>query len=157
MATKKGTAATKKSGVFVRLADGEGRAERLRAAHAGGDLYRLEEGPSFAYSVSVGDTVRAKARRRGGALVFQSVAEKSGNRTLRLLFSRFGVESPQAEPIIAELRGMGCACDHAEEFILRLTLPPEVSLEVVVDFLKSLAMWWEHADPTYAELYGDED
>ena len=33
-----------------------------------------------------------------------------------------------------------------------MRVPREVELAAVVEYLKTLGMWWEHADPTHEEL-----
>ena len=136
--------------VRIEFRDEEGRAERLLATPLGAGAYRLDDSPSFAYSVSTGDVVRAE--RDGGRLHFVEVVEKSGNRTLRLLFSRFSVASDAARPILDDLEQLGCGHEHAQEFVLCVRVPREVELAAVVEYLKTLGMWWEHADPTFKEL-----
>ena len=141
--------------VRIEFQDDEGRAERLLATPVGADAYRLEVSPSFAYSVSTGDVVRAE-RGGGGRLRFVEVVKKSGNRTLRLLFSRFAVGSDAARPILDELEQLGCRHEHAQEFVLCVRVPREVELAAVVEYLKTLGMWWEHADPTHKELHAPD-
>ncbi|HEV2765362.1 MAG TPA: DUF4265 domain-containing protein [Pyrinomonadaceae bacterium] len=138
--------------VRIEFTDEEGRAERLPASPVGANSYRLEVSPSFAYSVSHGDVVRAE-RGAGSRLRFAEVVRKSGNRTLRLLFSRFSVTSEAARPILEELEQLGCRHEHTQEFVLCVNVPREVELIAVVEFLKTLGIWWEHADPTAEEFY----
>lgn len=141
--------------VRIEFRDDEGRRERLLASPVGANSYRLDDAPSFAYSVSRGDVVRAE---RGGdkRLRFVEVVKKSGNRTLRLLFSRFSVGSEAARPVLDTLEELGCAHAQAHEFLLSINVPREVELVAVVDFLKTLSMWWEHADPTSEEFHAPD-
>ena len=141
--------------VRIEFRDDEGRAERLLASPVGEDTYRLEGSPSFAYSVSTGDVVRAE-RGTSSRLRFVEVKKKSGNRTLRLLFSRFGVTSEAARFILDELEQLGCRHEHAQEYVLCISVPRKVEMVAVLDFLKTLGMWWEHADPTAEEFYAPD-
>jgi len=137
--------------VRIEFRDEEGRAERLLASPAGANSYLLDDSPSFAYSVSRGDVVRA-TRGANRRLHFAEVVRKSGNRTLRLLFSKFSVSSDAARPILERIEELGCRHEYAQEFVLCVNVPREVELSAVVEFLKTLGMWWEHADPTFEEL-----
>jgi hypothetical protein len=138
--------------VRIELSDAEGRTEILPASKVGRSLYRLEESPSFAYSVSLDDVVRAR-RSREGRLRFAGVMEKSGNRTLRLLFARVSPDSEAGRTILANVSALGCHSQNLQASLLTINVPVEVALLQVVEYLKTLGMWWEHADPTHEELY----
>ncbi len=141
--------------VRLRLQDNDGREEFLLVTPLGEDLYRLEESPAFAYSVSLHDVVRAITGSEGG-LDFAGVAERSGNRTMRVIFAKFSIDSKQARPILKRLRKLGCHCDNSQASVLSVTLPSAVKLDEVTEYLKSLELWWEHADPTFEDLYGPD-
>ena len=148
--------AKKSQKVQIEFRDEEGRTEQLWASPVGRSLYRLDNSPSFAYSVSHSDVVRAR-KGRDGLLRFSETVEKSGNRTVRLLFARFAVSSETAQPILEELQRLGCVYESLQPSMLCINVPQEVELWQVVEYMKSLAMWWEHADPTYEELYSNAD
>ncbi len=141
--------------VRLRLRDNHGREEFLSVTPLGEDLYRLEESPAFAYSISLHDVVRAIASSEGG-LDFAGVAERSGNRTMRVMFSRFSINSKQARPILKRLKRLGCRYESSQANVLSVTLPPAVILDEVAEYLRSLGLWWEHADPTFEDLYGSD-
>lgn len=138
--------------VEIEFRDGEGRSENLKASPVGRSLYRLEASPAFAYSVSRGDVVRAR-RSRDGMLRFSASVEKSGNRTVRVIFARFSADSDAAKPILEEIERLGCSYESSQPTMLCLNVPQDVSLSEVVEYMKTLGMWWEHADPTREELY----
>ncbi|HVF49993.1 MAG TPA: DUF4265 domain-containing protein [Pyrinomonadaceae bacterium] len=140
----------------VELSDAEGRTETLAASPVGRGLYSLEESPAFAYSVSLHDVVRAR-RGRDGRLRFAGVVEKSGNRTLRLIFARLSIQSEAAQTILESLAALGCRHDNAQAAVVSINVPAEASLAEVAGYLKTLGMWWEHADPTFEELYAETD
>jgi hypothetical protein len=159
VASKKRVASKKQevSGkVRIQFEDAEGRAEALDASPLGKDLYRLDESPSFAYSVSLGDVVRAARSGRAGRLRFSEVVKKSGNRTVRLIFAKFSPGSKAAHPILEQIAGLGCRYDNSQASVLSVAVPETSSLSDVVGYLKTLGMWWEHADPTFEELYPAE-
>lgn len=146
----------KSEAVRVELSDAEGRTETLAASPVGRGLYRLEESPSFAYSVSLHDVVRAR-RVRDGRLRFAEVVEKSGNRTLRLIFARLSIQSEAAQTILENVGALGCRYDNSQAAVIAINVPADASLAEVAEYLKTLGMWWEHADPTFAELYGETE
>jgi hypothetical protein len=137
--------------VRVEFWDEEGRTEQLATTHAGGEMFRLEDAPAFAYSVSAGDVVRA-ARVGADELRCVEVVEKSGNRTLRILFARVSLESEAAQSVVRSIEAMNCRCESSQPTLLCVTVPPEAALEEVVEYVKTLGLWWEHADPTFDEL-----
>src|SRR3712207_7942224 len=51
---------------------------------------------------------------RDGLLRFSETVEKSGNRTVRLLFARFAVSSETAQPILEEIQRLGRAYENLQ-------------------------------------------
>ena len=66
--------------------DGSANVETLWAYDLGGDHYKLDNSPFYAYGVSWGDTVFAPHDDAEGFPTFHSVVSKSGHRTLRVHF-----------------------------------------------------------------------
>ena len=66
--------------------DGGATVETLWAVPLGNDLYQLDNSPFFAYGVSWQDVVLAPQDPQEQMPTFQSVAERSGNRTVRVIF-----------------------------------------------------------------------
>lgn len=141
--------------VQIQFRDDEGRTEMLGAAPLGPNLFRLENLPSYAYGVSRDDVVRA-APNDDGTFVFESIVEKSGNRTLRVLLARFALESPQAVEMIGAARELGCHHESLQPHMLCLNVPEEADLAAVVEYLLGWSVWWECADPPRSFLTADE-
>src|SRR5256885_847859 len=114
--------------VEIEFDDGEGRTEMIEASAIGKNLYRLIHSPSFAYSISLDDVVRTGAGR-GKPLRFKSIVEKSGNRTLRVIFARHAATSPDAKPFLKRIKKLGCGYEIKQSHLLSINIPPEVELQ----------------------------
>ncbi len=66
--------------------DGSANVETLWAVPLGNDRYKLEISPFYAYAVSWEDIVYAPIDPEEQMPTFQSVVERSGNRTVRVMF-----------------------------------------------------------------------
>ena len=66
--------------------DGGANVETLWATKVGEDLYKLDNSPFYAYSVSWQDVVHAPYNDDEQFPTFRSVKEKSGHRTIRVVF-----------------------------------------------------------------------
>ncbi|MDX2148119.1 MAG: DUF4265 domain-containing protein [Planctomycetota bacterium] len=140
--------------VKVLVRDPEGDPEELWAMPLGGDAYRLDNTPFFAYSLSWLDVIIAPKNRRG-IPVFARIERKSGNRTVRV-----ASESDAYVPkeLIRRLESLGCTYEGIDPTYLAFNVPPSTSLGDVVAVLESVnpeEFTWEHADPTYEELEGE--
>jgi hypothetical protein len=40
--------------------------------------------------------------------------------------------------------------------VMSITVPPTVNLNDVAQYLTSIGLRWEYADPTYRDLFGDD-
>jgi hypothetical protein len=130
--------------------------ETLWAFALGGARYRLDNIPFYAYSVSIGDVVLAPIDPGDGRPAFASVLEKSGNRTVRVLFDVPAESGNATDELLRSLVAMGCEYEGASQRYVAINIPPVVELAAVRDFLVDNALTWEHADPSYSELYADE-
>jgi hypothetical protein len=124
--------------------------EWLWAEPLGGNRFRVESAPFFAYGLSLGDVVRAAAP--GDMPRVDRVESKGGHRTLRIaLDPDWDVDRPEIQLVLGELRQMGCALDALPPKILALDVPPEVDVAAVVERLQIPfhdGVWiWEWADP----------
>ena len=135
-------------------ADAGCEVETLWATPLGGDLYRLQNTPWFAYGVSYLDVVRARAVD-DRLPVFEAVVEKSGNRTVRLILDRPAEPGNRSAEILDALAALGAGYEGANHKYLAVNIGPEVDFEHVCRLLSEKAAQWEHADPTYEELYPD--
>jgi hypothetical protein len=144
--------------VVFRVASDTGvvNVETLWAFELGGARYRLDNIPYYAYSVSLGDVVLAPLDPQDQRPTFASVLEKSGNRTVRVLFDAPAEPGSEAEQLLGRLVAMGCDYEDANRRYVAINIPPAVELAAVRDVLVDNALTWEHADPSYSELYPDD-
>jgi hypothetical protein len=133
--------------------DGSAEVETLWAHALGGDRYRLANCPFYAYGVSWEDIIHAPFDPQEGFPTFQSVLEKSGNRTIRIVFDDESVESGKSKSVLDGIVALGCDYERATKTYLSINIPPDVDLNAVVDLLIGESADWEHADPTYDEFH----
>ncbi len=142
--------------VKVQLSDELGNIETLWADPLGGDLYRLDNTPWYAYRVSWHDVVEARQDKSGGFPVFVKVVEKSGYRTIRLILKPPADKAPESQAVLDHLRSLGCTYEGANPGFLAIDVPPSVELDVVRQYLISTGQEWEHGDPKYEDLFPNE-
>jgi Domain of unknown function (DUF4265) len=140
--------------------DGSAHVETLGAYDLGNDRYRLDNSPfyayAYAYAVSVGDVVSAPMDPDEGRPTFQRVLEKSGNRTVRLIVDPPLANGNSSDDLVKELLALGCTYEGANPSYLCIVIPPTADFALVCDLLTTHDTEWEHADPTYSELYPDD-
>jgi hypothetical protein len=141
--------------VKIRTSGDDGIVETLWAQRVDGrdDLFRLNNAPFFAYRMSADDVVEG-SEVSPGMYDFVRVVERSGNRTVRLLFGADRVDSPLGASVLDSVRKLGCAFEGMNNVLVSITVPAPVALDAVVAFLTSTALRWEYADPTYHDLFG---
>jgi len=139
--------------VKVLLRDDRGNTETLWAEHLGQDRYRLDNTPWYAYGISCGDVVEARPSVLDGSLECLRVVEKSGSRTVRLVLKPPADKASQSQAVLDRLRDLGCAYEGANPAFVAIDIPPQVDLEVIRRFLISTGQQWEHADPSYEDLF----
>lgn len=142
--------------VRVLLDDGDGTTERLWATPLGDRRYRLENSPFFAYGVSWLDVVEAASEAEGEWPCFIRVVEKSGHRTVRIIFDQPADRSPEAQQVLAALHELGCSSEGATQTFYAIDIPPEAGFDAIRDYLTATSVEWEHADPRWSELYPAE-
>lgn len=133
--------------------DGSVEVETLWATNLGGDEYRLDNSPFWAYGVSWEDVVSAPFSKGEGFPTFQSVVRKSGNRTVRVIFDPPIAEGNESEKTLQGLIAIGCSYEGMNNKYVSVNIPPSVTLDSVRNFLIEHNATWEHADPTYASLF----
>ncbi|RDS84065.1 DUF4265 domain-containing protein [Dyella psychrodurans] len=136
--------------------DGDATVETLWATPLGNDRYKLCNSPFFAYGVSWEDIVLAPYDAQEGFPTFQAVIEKSGNRTIRIIFDSPASPGNASHEILHELVALGCSYEGAKPTYIAINIPPDVALEQVRSYLVEKKAQWEHADPSYASLFPDE-
>lgn len=144
--------------VLFRVPDDEGSAtvETLWAIPLGGDRYRLDNSPFYAYGVSWQDTVFAPIDVQEGLPTFQSMIAKSGNRTVRIIFDPPVSPGNASDQVLQGLVTLGCSYEGANPGYMSVNIPPGVELQQVRSYLVQHDAQWEHADPTYESLFPDE-
>jgi Domain of unknown function (DUF4265) len=143
--------------LFRVVGDGdEVNVETLWAFDLGDSRYRLDNSPFYAYSVSCGDVVLAPLNPDEMRPTFESVVEKSGNRTVRLLLDTPAEPGNASDDLLKGLVEMGCDYEGAGPRYIAVNIPPTVELAAVRDYLVENASTWEHADPSFSELYPDD-
>ncbi|RXR05971.1 DUF4265 domain-containing protein [Pseudoxanthomonas composti] len=144
--------------VLFRLPSEEGRSivETLWAVPLGNDLYQLDNSPFYAYGVSWQDVVTAPFDLEEQMPTFQSVAKRSGNRTVRVVFDLPLAPGNASEETLHGLAEIGCSFERANSGYVSVNIPPGVELEHVRSYLISRAAYWEHADPTFDSLFPNE-
>lgn len=135
----------------VALRGPHGDVETLWAEALGGGRYCLANTPWYAYSVSWRDIVEASPDA-DGQLQFVRVVSKGGNRTVRIRS-----ETPFTREWLDKLERLGASYEGADRCLIGINIPAETELHVITTFLTTEGVEWEHADPSYAELYGNED
>ncbi|WP_395685345.1 DUF4265 domain-containing protein [Caenimonas koreensis] len=136
--------------------DGSAEVETLWAFELGSDRYRLDNLPFYAYGVSVADVVLAPFVVEEGFPTFQRVLEKSGNRTIRVIFEPPLAVGNQSRDLLDQLVALGVEYEGANSTYVVLNIPPKVDFQGVVTVLLDAHVQWEHADPTYDEVHADE-
>ena len=138
-------------------ADGTAHVETLWATPLGNDRYRLDNSSFYAYSVSWKDVVLAPFDEQEGFPTFQRVVEKSGHRTIRVLFEGDPVQpGSESQTCLDRLVAMGCSYEGANRLYICVDIPPGVDLGKVRAFMIENKLVFEHADPTYDDLFPRE-
>lgn len=136
--------------------DGSAQVETLWAFDLGNDEYRLDNSPFYAYSVSWQDVVSAPFSSTEKFPTFERVVRKSGNRTVRVIFDEAQQPGNKADQVLKGLQAIGCDFEGANRRLIAINIPAEVELSEVASLLVEKSVEWEHADPSYAELYEND-
>jgi hypothetical protein len=133
--------------------DGTEDVETLWAFDLGNDEYRIDNLPYFAYGVSWNDIVFAPLDDEDGRPTFQKVIEKSGNRTIRLIFEVAVEAGSTSRKLLDSLIAVGCDFEGANKKYIVVNIPPDVDLQSVTQIVTDADVEWEYADPTYDTVY----
>ena len=131
--------------------------ETLWAWNLGNDLYKLDNFPYFAYSVSSGDVVYAPYHDDEEFPTFQKVVEKSGNRTIRISLVPPIEDGNDSDRILKQLGNLGCEFEGADRGYVVLNVGVKEDFKTIVDFLIEKEVNFEYADPTYEEIHGEDE
>lgn len=144
--------------VLFRVAEDDGSAnvETLWATPLGDDRYQLDNSPFYAYAVSWKDVIYAPRDPDEQLPTFERVISKSGHKTIRIVFESPAIEGSESLDLLQLLVSLGCSYEGANKRYICIDVPPEVDLETVRQFAIQHALQFEHADPTYSELFPNE-
>jgi hypothetical protein len=133
--------------------DGSSQTETLWAISLGNDEYKLDNSPFYAYSVSWDDIVYAPYDPAEEFPTYQRVVKKSGNRTVRVIFEPPVEEGNTSDQVLQGLVALGCSYEGANRGYMSINIPPEIELNQIREYLVAREAQWEHADPSYSELF----
>lgn len=133
--------------------DGTSEVETLWATDLGNDEFRLENSPFWAYGVSWQDVVLAPFSAAEGFPCFCAIVTKSGNRTVRIAFDPPIEDGNESDQVLQGLVALGCSYEGANRKYLAINIPPPVKLEEIRSYLIEQDATWEHADPSYTQLF----
>lgn len=131
--------------------------ETLWAYDLGDDNYKLDNLPYFAYGVSWHDIVYAPNDPDEERATFKHVVSKSGNSTIRIIFETPVEDGNESQALLDSLVEIGCDLERANKLLVVVNIPPTVELSAVAKKLVDAEVNWEYADPTYDELFQDDD
>lgn len=130
----------------------ESESETLWAVRVAENQYRLDNSPFFAFGLSWQDIVETQVGP-DGTLGYIRTIEKSGNRTVRIVFTEYPSTDERSRTVLEEIRKLGCSYEGMQPKLVSINVPPDVSLESLTNLLRSCSgIEWEYADPTYAEI-----
>ena len=115
--------------------DGGATVETLWAVPLGDDRYKLDNSPFYAYGVSWEDVVYAPADPQEQMPTFKSVVERSGNRTVRVIFETPISPGNASDQVLQGLVAMGCSYEGANPKYVSINVPPAVELQKVRPYL----------------------
>lgn len=110
-------------------------AENLWAEPLGGDRFRIDNIPFYAYGISHEDVVVASQVE--GRLRFQEVSARSGHSTYRVLVKdTAGYEGADFQKLWARLRELGCTYEVAKRRWITIDVPSDSDVFTVYRILE---------------------
>lgn len=109
--------------------------ESLWATDLGGDCYRIENVPFYAYGLNFHDVVVAKPKAPDLKPTILDVLERSGHRTIRIFFGKeIGEEARLSH--LEELSRLHTSFERCHRSYFALDLEPQADLEAVERHLR---------------------
>lgn len=137
--------------------DGTVDVETPWAQHLGEDRYLLLNLPFYAYGVSFEDILKCEVKYEDDPRpYFVEVLEKSGHRTLRVILDESPKTSDRSQVLLNHLEEMDCGYEGATSTYIVVNVQPQCDFDAVCAYLTEQGVNWEHADPTYEDLYGSD-
>jgi hypothetical protein len=123
----------------------------------GDNKYQLKNFPFFYYGISFDDIFEAVPEYDDDPRPYiERVLSKSGHKTVRIIFEASIKESEESNQVLSQLSEMGCGYEGNGATFFVVNIQPHCDFKGVCDFLSSKDIEWEHADPTYEDLYPDD-
>ena len=142
--------------VKVKFVEGDD-VETLWAVAVGNNLFRLDNSPFYAYQVSWQDIIEA-TELGDGFYNFVRVTEKSGNRTVRVIFLKFTGNDAKGKRILNDIKNLGCSYEGMNAKLISINIPSDIDFESVLNYIAEQSdVDWEYADPSYKELFPEVD
>ena len=151
--------ATPQAKVLFRVPNDDGTAdvETLWATPLGNNRYQIDNSPFYAYGVSWNDVVFAPFNSDEGFPVFESVVGKSGHKTVRVIFDPPVEDGNESDSLLQGLVVRGCSYEGMNRRYMSIDISPSVDIQVVREYLIESDVKWEHADPTFDELFPEAE
>jgi hypothetical protein len=111
--------------------------ESVWAEPLGADLYRLRNTPFYAFDLHFGDVVRAVPHQVNELPTIREVIERSGHKTLRVLFGDQASEA-RISGVLQALNERATNYEHARGRFYSLDVRPEADYPAVCDYLWQL-------------------
>ncbi len=123
----------------------------------GDNQYQLKNFPFFYYGISYNDIFEASPKYDDDERPYLvKVLQKSGNKTVRILFEKSIKDASGSKEILDKLLAMGCGYEGNGAKFFVVNVQPHCDFDSVCAFLVSHDLRWEHGDPTHEELYPDD-
>jgi len=139
--------------VLTTVSDESEYIETPWAIPVGPSSYELDNLPFYAYGLSLGDRFLAEPTSDDPRPHFRRILQKSGNRTIRVIFDPGIDQSDESRSILDQIVSLGCSYEGANSRYIVINIPAEADFEHVCLFATKSGVQWEHADPSYEELY----
>ena len=110
--------------------------ESFWATHLGGDRYRLENVPFYAYGLNFLDIVRATPDSEETIPEIREVVRRSGRKTIRVMFEETVDRERQAK-LLDSLSEFEANYERADACLVAIDIKPEGSMQAVFDKLEA--------------------
>lgn len=136
------------------LDQGSENSERLWAEPLADDLYEIRNTPWYLYKLNWGDIVRCAEVSADEVPRVVEVVERSGHRTLRILFNEKRVSPEEQEAILAGLNDLEASYERHSDTFVSVDVEPEADYEAIFALL---ARHTEAESLVFEEAWRDDD
>ena len=143
---------------WVHADSDEAEIETPWADYLGDDLYQLKNYPFSYYGISYDDIFEAKCIHEDDERPYLTkVVKKSGHKTVRVIFENSIKDSQIGLGILEHVSSLGCGYEGNGAKFFVINIQPHVDFWQICNYLTDNNVNWEHADPTYEEVWPDEN